>query len=172
MRLVNTKAHGIYDYLMGLTLLACPYIFDFSKSGTPQKICAMTGIWIWIMSTITKYEFSMSKLINLRLHLAIDVLAGIFLLFSPWTFGFDTIVYKPHVVFGLTLIIVSLLTDRSLYYEVLMDLTQAKSPKQTVKIRPNRKSSRNYLPSFLNPDKLFSARQPKDDQRKIHKHYQ
>jgi hypothetical protein len=171
MRLVNTKAHGIFDYLMGLTLLACPYIFDFSKNGAPQKVCALVGIWIWIMSTITKYEFSMSKILNLRLHLAIDVLIGSFLAFSPWMFGFDHIVYKPHVVFGLTLIIVSLLTDRSLYYEVLLNLTQAKSQRQTVKVNRHKKSSRNYIASFVNPYRLFSGKQASKNVQRKDKQY-
>ena len=168
MRLVNTKAHGIYDYLMGLTLIASPYIFDFSTDSTPQKICALAGMWIWIMSVITKYEFSMSKILTLRLHLAVDVLIGIFLAASPWVFGFDTVVYKPHVVFGLTLIIVSLLTDRTLFNEVLMSLEQTKSSKQMIKSNRGKRYNGHSFSTLIHSDKESLS---KYAFRKTHKHY-
>ena len=42
-----------------------------------------------------------AKVIPMRVHLVLDIVAGIFLAVSPWIFQFDDYVTTPHVVFGI-----------------------------------------------------------------------
>ena len=59
---------------------------------------------------MTDYEKSLLRLISMKNHLLIDFLSGIFLAISPWLFEFKDIVYLPHLIFGITAIIVAILT--------------------------------------------------------------
>lgn len=166
MRMVNTRAHGIYDYLMGFTLIACPSYFNFLNGSISDTICIATGITLCLMSFFTKYEFGFRKILKLKIHLALDVVIGAFLALSPWLFNFHQVVYKPHVVFGLTLIIVSILTDRTLYYEVMMAMAKARDFKAAVKPAQVKKHHSSYFKSFLSPYKaLFGRSFPKGNRK-------
>jgi len=33
MRVIETKTHGYMDYLMGVLLIAAPWLFDFARGG-------------------------------------------------------------------------------------------------------------------------------------------
>src|SRR5262245_215366 len=99
MRLINTKAHAVYDYLMGVLLITSPFIFHYTQGGVAEKISTGTGICIILMSVFTNYEYGLAKSLRLNFHLSIDVLIGIFLAASPWVFHFGQSVFKPHLVF-------------------------------------------------------------------------
>lgn len=72
------------------------------------------GGGIIFYSLLTNYGLSsQSAGISMNLHLLIDLLAGIFLALSPWLFSFDEIVYVPHAVVGVSIILVSLITERT-----------------------------------------------------------
>jgi hypothetical protein len=114
-KLIPTKIHGILDYVVGIALILAPYIFQFSSVGgaavwVPQVI----GIVLILYSLITKYEWSIVKLIPMPYHLTIDMLASIFLALSPFLFGFNNQsgnVWLPHVIVGIVVIIVVLLSQ-------------------------------------------------------------
>lgn len=110
MNLISTKAHGILDYLYGTVLFASPWMFHFNNGRVEMVIPIIIGTMLTITSLFTRYELGLVPVIPMRIHLIIDILAGIFLSTSPWIFNFDETVYMPHVVFGLISVIVPLLT--------------------------------------------------------------
>jgi SPW repeat len=118
MRLINTKVHAALDYLLGILLAGAPWIFRFEPSGPKYNVPLAVGSMAACLALVTKFEYAPIKLVPLRLHLIIDVVSGIALAASPWVFGFSDIVFKPHLVFGLTHAVVALLTDRMLYEKV------------------------------------------------------
>ena len=110
--MINTKTHGIIDYLTGALLIVAPYLFGFATGGIEQWLPQILGAMIIVMSLLTNYELSAAKVIPLKVHLAVDVVGGIVLAASPWLFGFAEVIWWPHLVVGLMEIVVPLVTDR------------------------------------------------------------
>ena len=101
MRIIPTKVHGIIDYVMGLTLIAAPWVFGFARDGAETWVPVILGVSTIVYSLLTNYELGISGKISMKTHLAIDLMSGILLAVSPWLFGFSEYVYLPHVIFGL-----------------------------------------------------------------------
>jgi hypothetical protein len=98
------------DYLMGVLLIAAPWLFGFARNGAETWVPVILGAGVIIYSLMTNYEYSMSRTISMRTHLTLDMLGGIFLALSPWIFNFDEYVYLPHLILGLLEIGASLMT--------------------------------------------------------------
>jgi hypothetical protein len=112
MRVIGTKTHGYLDYIVGLLLIAAPWILDFDRGGAETWVPVIVGIATILYSLFTDYEMGASPTISMRTHLTLDLIGGIFLAVSPWLFGFDEYVWAPHLVVGLFEIVISLLTKR------------------------------------------------------------
>ena len=112
MRFIPTKVHGVLDYLVGFALIAAPWIFGFaSVGGAAVVIPIVLGIGLIVYSLFTKYEWGPFGFIPMPVHLVFDIVASLFLALSPWIFGFAgeaLNVWLPHVVVGVTVIIVVL----------------------------------------------------------------
>lgn len=116
MKIFSTKVHGVLDYLMGILLIASPWLFDFARGGAETTVPVVLGISALIYSAITNYELSVAKIIPMRTHLTLDLLSGIVLAASPWIFGFNEYVYLPHLVLGILEIGASLMTESTSKY--------------------------------------------------------
>ena len=112
MRFISTKVHGILDYLVGILLIAAPWLFDFARGGAETWVPVVLGAGTIIYSLMTNYELGLSKSISMRTHLTLDLGSGILLAASPWLFGFSDYVYLPHLIVGLLEIGASLMTER------------------------------------------------------------
>jgi hypothetical protein len=113
MRFIETKTHGYLDYIMGLFLIAAPWIFDFADGGAKQWVPIVLGAGMILYSLMTDYELGASRQISMGTHLTLDLLGGALLAASPWLFGFADEVWVPHVVLGLAEIGASLMTKRT-----------------------------------------------------------
>jgi hypothetical protein len=100
------------DYLMGLVLIASPWIFGFDRGGAETWIPVILGAGLILLSLFTDYELSISRKISMSTHLLMDVLAGAFLAVSPWLFNFDEYVYLPHLILGIAEIGAGLFTKK------------------------------------------------------------
>jgi len=112
MRVIGTKTHGYLDYIVGLLLIAAPWILDFDRGGAETWVPVIIGIATILYSLFTDYEMGASPAISMRTHLTLDLIGGILLAVSPWLFGFADFVWAPHLVVGLFEIVISLLTKR------------------------------------------------------------
>ena len=110
--MIPTKVHGILDYLVGILLLIAPYLFGFADGQAAQWIPMVLGAFAILYSLITDYEWSLAKILPMRIHLILDGLSGAVLLASPWLFGFSHRVFLPHVIFGAIEITAALMTER------------------------------------------------------------
>jgi hypothetical protein len=113
MRILSTKAHGILDYLMGVILIASPWLFDFSRNGAETWVPVILGIGVIIYSLFTDYELGAFRTLSMKNHLILDLAGGVFLAASPWLFDFDEYVYLPHLVLGILEVGAALITERS-----------------------------------------------------------
>lgn len=109
-KFIPTKVHGALDYIVGLALIGAPLLFGFMSVGGPAVIIPMVlGAGLILYSLLTNYEWGVFKVLSMPYHLIIDVVASLFLLASPFIFGFYTMapnVWVPHVVVGIAVILV------------------------------------------------------------------
>jgi hypothetical protein len=113
MRFISRRFHGVMDYIMGVVLIAAPWIFGFSNIGAAKWCAVGVGVLMLIMSMLTDYEVGVLKIVPMGTHLTMDVIAGIFLAVSPWLFGFNDRVYLPHLILGIVEICAGLCTERT-----------------------------------------------------------
>ena len=111
MRFIPTKIHGLLDYLMGLALIFSPFFFWTTKMGADFFVPFVMGALMIIYSVCTDYEWGAFRILTMQNHLRIDMASGALLAISPWLFGFADLVYLPHLLFGLSEIAASLLTQ-------------------------------------------------------------
>lgn len=112
MKLFNSKTHAILDYAVGILLIIAPYLLGFADGTAAQYVPVAVGIVTIMMSLLTKYEYSIFKVIDLKTHLGIDFFLGLFLAASPWILKFNETVYLPHLIVGIVYMLVALLTER------------------------------------------------------------
>ena len=110
MRFIPTKIHGLMDYLMGLVLIAAPWLFDFADGSAAMWVPIIIGASVILYSLFTDYEWGVLPRLSMRAHLFLDAIGGLFLALSPWLFGFSEFVYLPHLVFGIAEFMAALTT--------------------------------------------------------------
>ncbi len=101
MKVINTKTHGYLDYIMGVVLIASPWLFDFARNGAETWVPVILGIATILYSLMTDYELGVSRMISMRTHLVLDAVSAIFLAASPWLFGFADYIWQPHLILGI-----------------------------------------------------------------------
>jgi hypothetical protein len=110
LRFIPTKVHGALDYIVAIALVLAPIIFGFKEvGGAAVAIPMILGAGLFLYSLLTNYEWGVFKVINMRYHLIVDVIAASLLTLSPFIFGFINEApnaWLPHIVVGLTVILV------------------------------------------------------------------
>jgi hypothetical protein len=110
-RPINPRVHGILDYATVAIFLNAPMVLGFS--GTPSAVLYwLAGIHL-LMTGLTDFPYGMFKVIPFRVHAALDVLAGVFLLVAPWIFGFaeESGARNFFIALGIFSFVVVALTD-------------------------------------------------------------
>jgi len=116
MRFIPTKFHAPLDYIVGVALIAAPWIFQFSEHTSATVVSVVLGIGLIAYSLFTNYELGVWKVAPMAVHNLIDIAAGTLLAASPWIFGFadeSANVWAPHVVVGLAAIFLGLTTKQA-----------------------------------------------------------
>jgi SPW repeat len=113
---ISRRQHGMLDFPVAILLIAAPWLFAFhDQSDAATVVPIVIGVAALLMSLMTNYEFGVVKAIPMSVHVMVDLLAGIVLALSPLIFGFadaGTNAWLPHVVAGIALSGVALLTER------------------------------------------------------------
>ncbi len=115
MKIIPTFAHGIFDYVGGLALLAAPNIFGFSDvGGAAVWVPRVLGVIILLQAITTRYELGLVKMLPMKMHIMNDYVASLFLAASPWLFGFangPSNQWMPHLVVGIIVFVATLMTQ-------------------------------------------------------------
>lgn len=115
MRFIPTKVHGVLDYVVAVALILAPFIFGFSSVGGAAVVVPIVlGIGLILYSLFTRYELGAVKLIKMPVHLVFDVVASLFLIASPFIFGFINEApnaWLPHIVVGAAVIVVVIFSE-------------------------------------------------------------
>lgn len=100
MKMINTKVHGALDYIVGVLLIASPWLLGYSRGGTETWVPVTFGIITLVYSLLTNYEAGLIRMIPMPAHLLLDTMSGLLLAISPWLFDFNAVVFLPHLVIG------------------------------------------------------------------------
>lgn len=112
MRFISTRVHGVLDYLVGILLIAAPWLLGFYRGGAETWVPVALGIMALVYSLLTNYELGVIRVLSMPAHLVLDLLSGILLAASPWLFGFINEIYLPHLVLGLFEMAAALMTRK------------------------------------------------------------
>lgn len=113
MKLINSKTHGIIDYILVFMLSISPFIFDLEEDSIHCRLLMITGLLLLLTSLLTDFEFFLVKIFSFKIHLAIDFLLGAFLATSPILFNLKEHSMIPHIVLGIAIIGTSFITKTS-----------------------------------------------------------
>lgn len=111
--MISSKIHAVLDYLVGILLIAAPWLLGFTDNSTATMVPVILGASTLLYSLFTNYEYSIARMLPYKIHLAIDLVAGIVLLGSPWLFGFSDRIYLPHVILGAFEIVVVMMSRKA-----------------------------------------------------------
>ena len=115
MRFIPTRLHAPLDYIVGVALIAAPWIFQFASETAATAISVVLGIGLVAYSLFTDYELGVWRTFPMSVHNLFDIGAGALLAASPWIFGFADVganVWAPLVVVGLAAIFLGLTTKQ------------------------------------------------------------
>jgi drug/metabolite transporter (DMT)-like permease len=119
MRVIPTAVHAPLDYIVGVALIAAPWIFQFSGHTAATVIPVVLGIGLIAYSLFTDYELGVWRVFPMSVHNLYDIGAGALLAASPWIFGFadeSANVWAPHLIVGLAAIFLGLTTKQRAGY--------------------------------------------------------
>jgi len=121
---ISTAVYGVLNYIIALTLIASPWLFDLRSISSAAFFLPLYIGWLQlIMAIFTNNETGFIKQFPVRIHYTLDVLMGFILLMSPFIYGFafDSVratgvfkgVFLPEVLLGGLLFIMGLFTKKS-----------------------------------------------------------
>ena len=111
MRFIPTRVHGVLDYLVGVLLIAAPWLLNFNRGGAETWVPVVLGVGALVYSLFTNYELGVVRRIPMGTHLGLDLASGLLLAVSPWLFGFSNYVFWPHLILGVFEIAAALTTQ-------------------------------------------------------------
>jgi hypothetical protein len=117
MRFISTKTHGTMDYISGLLIIISPWLFGFNDGSAAQWTVVIIGVILMLSSTLTNYETGIMKVMPMRVHLIMDIIAGVVLIVAPWLFGFADRIVWPYIIFGLFEVIAGLTSKNTPYIQ-------------------------------------------------------
>ena len=89
LRFITPTLHGVADYTAGLGLVIAPFLLGLGESShTAVWFSVLTGLAVFVASSLTDYKLSLFGLIPFQGHLAIDLLVAITFMIAPFAFGF------------------------------------------------------------------------------------
>jgi hypothetical protein len=80
--------HGLIEYVAGALLIAAPFAFTFD-SDTATGISVGAGVLVLVVTASTAMSTGLIKSIPVPAHVMLDYALALFLIASPFLFGFD-----------------------------------------------------------------------------------
>jgi hypothetical protein len=116
MKFISSRTHTYIGAVVGVALIVAPWLFQFDEVEPAKWSAIGVGIFVLLNELVTTSPAALVKLVPMRVHVMLDVVTGIFLLATPFLFGFsdeDANAWVPHIVVGLLIAGYALVTDTS-----------------------------------------------------------
>lgn len=103
--MISLRVHNILDYVVGVVLLVCPWLFGFGEVMAARNLFVWGGIALIAYSLLTNYYYAIARVIPLGVHMTLDALLGIVVILGPALFGYRDLItggqYALHIVLGI-----------------------------------------------------------------------
>ena len=110
MTIIPRRLHIVFDLLYIIFLLGYPLLF-VRNIGPGSLVLLVSGTTVLCYSLMTKYEFGIFKLINMKVHLTIDFILGLALASSPWVLDFGKKLMWPHIAIGILMMLTAIFSS-------------------------------------------------------------
>jgi SPW repeat-containing protein len=82
-------AHGLFEYLAGILFIAAPFTFAFDAEAAPTILSILVGAGVLVLAVVTDSPTGLVRSLPLASHVVIDYVLAVFLIVSPFIFGFS-----------------------------------------------------------------------------------
>jgi hypothetical protein len=107
---LSRRTHGLLDYLLGVLIMASPWLFGFSgQRAAPQLALALGGALL-LVSALSNYEMGLVPLIPFPGQRFFDCVIGIALAGASWHFDMNGIAAAVFTTLGLGLLLSAVFT--------------------------------------------------------------
>jgi hypothetical protein len=116
---ISTGFYGVLNYIIALTLIASPWLFDLTNVSSAAIFIPIYIGWLQlIMAIFADNAASPIRKFPMEMHLTLDVVMGFFLAVSPWLYTFSKNVnnpnaYLPALLLGSLLFFLGIFTKKS-----------------------------------------------------------
>src|SRR5829696_10470689 len=84
---IPLRLHQMVEPLMAILLIAAPWLFGFSDVNSATIVSVAIGAAMLVGGMMTRWRFSLVKLIPLRVHFVWDLALGAILIAAPFVLG-------------------------------------------------------------------------------------
>jgi hypothetical protein len=86
---IPLNAHAALEPFIAVLFIGAPWLFGFSDVTAATTISIIVGATMLVAGMLTRWRYSIAKLIPLRTHFMTDVALAMLLILSPFIFGFS-----------------------------------------------------------------------------------
>jgi len=79
--------HGVLEYIAGVAFIAAPLVLDYD-AGAAVAISIVVGIVVLLIAATTEGPTSLVNGLALSVHVVLDYVLALFLIATPFLFGF------------------------------------------------------------------------------------
>ena len=109
MRFIPTLVHGVIDYIVGLVVIALPFMLGFQ--GATRLTLVALGIIAILYSLITDYELGAVRYLRVRFHLLLDIVFAVAMLALPSLLEFPPDLRWPNYLIGVAALVLVATTE-------------------------------------------------------------
>ena len=80
--------HGLVEYVEAALFIAAPFLFGFDDDAA-QAVSIVVGVIVLVVTASTDGPAGLAKMVPVGIHAAFDLALAIFLIASPFLFGFN-----------------------------------------------------------------------------------
>jgi hypothetical protein len=89
---IPLAVHAAIEPFLALLLIVAPFLFGFSEdSDAATAVSIIAGVVVLLVGMTTNWRMSITNVIPLPVHMALDIGMGVFLIASPFLFGFSDV---------------------------------------------------------------------------------
>ncbi|RCS24503.1 hypothetical protein DUT91_09575 [Phyllobacterium salinisoli] len=108
MRFIPTVFHGIADYVVGVLVIALPFLL--ALEGNVRGITIALGAFVLLYSLMTDYELGVVRFLRIRFHLLLDALFGAGMLVLPFVLEIPAASRWPFYLIGVLALLLAATT--------------------------------------------------------------